>query len=355
MSSRLAVAGLGLIVFAGACGGSAAPETPSSTTAPPTTVTTTPPTTDGTTVPPVEASTAPPTTAGVAATTSEAPIPAWPSGTTHVLYGLHGILAMTEDGDTVPITDEPTAVAMGIRDEVVLSQAASNADSTPLTAGGPIVVHDASGSRPLPGDPGEELRLYDIAEIDGAPYAVASVVTGDGPESTVERLALVDVATGSRIMLAEVGGWEWGADDARVAGETLVVAVGGVPHSLEGRSLRTGELLWRAGGSSFDRNVAVAVVGDRVLQLSPQFRGDDFRPFLVFEAFSVADGTWLGLTELEVRTEFGGGFCLEAVWDGGDHLLCSESYGGPFWVDLESGEVEPLSDLPKGAARPTKA
>ena len=85
-----------------------------------------------------------------------------------------------------------------------------------------------------------------------------------------------------------------------------------------------------------------------VLQLFPEFRGDDFVPVLVGVGFSLADGSELEPFELELRAEFLGGYCLDVDWDG-TRLVCSESYGGPFAVDIETGEVEPFPGLDEGA------
>lgn len=266
----------------------------------------------------------------------------------YLVYGPDGIIALVQTGELVRISSDPTAIAIGIGDDLIVSQGGVDFGDVRLHRQGPIIVHDPGGAHSLPLSPDEQLRLYDAGMVDGRPVAIATTLIGTGWE-TDERLLLIDLATGERADLGTVGYYEATVEEAKLAGEMIIVKPFGQGHLIEARGL-DGETVWSVDGpDGFEKPGHVVVTGDAVLVINPGFEGDDFSPVVEIARYNVTSGDQVSFEVVPLDAEFGGGFCLIPDWDGAQ-LVCEESYGGPFTVDIEAGSVTRLTSLESGIA-----
>ncbi len=191
------------------------------------------------------------------------------------------------------------------------------------------------------------MSLFDAGTVDGAAVIVATSWVGSGWDSE-ERLVLIDVASGQRADLGVVGFYEAGVESARLAGDMIVVKPSGQEHLLEARRL-TGATAWTAyGPGGFEKPGSIAVAGAEVLLVDAGFVEPNFTPVMEITRFDLTTGTQTSFETLQLDYSFGGGFCHSPDWDG-THLVCEESYGGPFTIDLTNGSVAPLPSLGSGS------
>lgn len=320
-----------LIVIAAACS-DAAPEASISET---------------TTTPPVATTTMAPTTSTsiTATTTTYPPAPGaevvLPTACRFFVSGGDGITAVASGGEATHLSDTPTALAFAVGDELIISQGFSGYGSSPLVGDGPIYFTTTTGTDSVEPRDGERLRLFDAGRFDGRVVAVATATRGYGQQDTEERLILIDGATLRRTDLGVVGGWEYGVDQAQLAGDTVVVILNsGAGQRIEARQAGR-EVPWRFDLGIQDEWVTLVASPDAVLVLTPRF-GDDFAPWLDVASYDPGTGALDASYSVALQASFEGGFCQSADWDG-VRLLCSESYGGPFSVDFTTGDVVRLS------------
>ena len=315
-----------------------------------------------TTTPSTTSPLAPATTTSVPATTTapETTQPAdvvvdrpLPVDARYLVYGPDGIIALTDAGELIRVSTDPTAIAIGIGPSLIVSQGGTDGGSVRLRRTGPIIVHEPTGIQTLPGPADEELRLYDAGIIDGQAVIVATTLMGGGHD-TDERLLLIDIATGERTDLGTVGYYEATVEEAKLAGELIIVKPFGQEHLIEALAL-DGTSVWAVDGpNDFEHPGHVVVTGDAVLVVNPGFEGDDFSPVLEIVAYDASNGEQVSIETLALDAEFGGGFCLIPDWDGA-RLVCEESYGGPFAVDIEAGSVTRLTALERGTVSTIRA
>jgi hypothetical protein len=297
-------------------------------------------TTTSTSIPTTTATTVPP----------PGPVMALPTASNSLVAGADGIAAVAAGGSTTHLSDAPTAVAFEVGDSLVVSQGFTGSGSTPLIGEGAIYFTAATGTDSVIPRDGERLRLFDVGSFGGRTVAVATATRGYGPDDTEERLVLFDAETRRRTDLGPVGGWEYGVQQAQLAGDTVVLLLGsGAGLRFEARRAER-EVPWRFDLGIVDERVTLVAAPDQIMLLTPRF-GDDFAPRLDVTSYDPGTGTLDATYSVALQASFDGGFCQSADWDG-VRLLCSESYGGPFAVDLTTGEVSRLSDdLDRG--RPT--
>jgi len=325
---------LALLLLIGGCGATEASIERPETTSPPSSIvvestTSTTPETTTTTAPPVKS---PPPMV-------EAPV--LPLKSQYVVFGADGVWLLDRDRNRTQLSNSPTAVAFAVGESLVISQAPEDTAMYPMLGSGPLVIHTPEGVTEYAGAANERIRLLDVGFVDGDPVALLSVETGAG-QDTEEHLVLLDVATLQRTDVGIVGGWESG-----VATAVLVDDVIASIDSNEGQSrvvVRSldGQVLWRLDDAfEFDSLGSLVAGGDEILVLTPSF-DDGFKAHLSAVTYEAATGQSITHTELLLDAEFGGGFCNQTDWNG-TTLICSESYGEPFSVNLENGQVDRLN------------
>ena len=281
---------------------------------------------------------------------------ALPPSTSYLVYGHAGLSALSVEGDVDPstgagtrstqLTAAPTARAFAVGD-IVVAQAADSTDATlPLFGSGPLHAWDGSRHRLIPADPsdpGAFMQLFDAGMLDGRPVALVSIRASEGsPATDEERLVLVDLLQEDRTDLGVSGWWEAGVEAAVLTSNgTTFIRSEEAGLVMIGRSL-DGSDLWQWQVGEDTSRTLVFADGD-VVSLGSRFDGDDFTPFIDLTRLDPATGRVTGEQSVELQRPFDGGFCQLADWDG-KNLLCNESYGGPFLIDLASGTTAGLSD-----------
>lgn len=340
-------------IAASACGSTGDESTSASASAASTIATVTtaattspPPTTPTSTQPPPETSLPPTTSAPETTTTSGLVTGALPIEARYLIYGPDGIIALAATGEMTRLVTDPAAIAIGIGDALIIWQAGRDDGSLRLPREGPIRVLEPTGERTLPSQPDERVFLHDVGVVDGRHVIVATSIIGGGWESE-EHLMLIDVATFERTDLGAVGYYEAGVEQAKFAGDRIIIKPFGQGYLIEAVDLN-GEVVWVVDGpDDFENPGQVVVAGDRLLVTNPGFEGEDFAPVLEITEYAISSGEQVSYERLALDAAFGGGFCQIPEWDG-DRLVCEESYGGPFTLDIGSGTASPLTSLERG-------
>ncbi|HEX6302510.1 MAG TPA: hypothetical protein VF148_18830 [Acidimicrobiia bacterium] len=182
--------------------------------------------------------------------------------------------------------------------------------------------------------------------MNGRPVALATLVNWAG-QDTYEDLLLVDLdpepSTDRGDMftdLGRVGSWENLVVNAKLSDDVIVLATS---DGIYARTL-TGDLLWDGITDNWDQPFALS--DTELIVVKGRF-GEDFQPQLDLWRYDLNTGELLSETTIELDAEFDGGFCLVVDWDG-ERLLCDESYGGPIAVDVDTGQIERISNLDDG-------
>jgi hypothetical protein len=255
-----------------------------------------------------------------------------------VVAGSSGVHVVDSDGAFGLVLDQPVGRAFIVGDALV-TQGSSDSASFLVPPEGPVTVTDVSGTRTF--SLGQRLELFDAGLVNGRPVMLVAVTTGFGPDDLEQRLLLVDLGTLEPVDLGVVGGWESGVASAKLSPEVVVHA------SVFGGSLTAveldGTLKWErsfewSGGEAGE----IVVAGGSLLLVEPRFVGDEFAPFLDITELELVTGIELGSVELALTLPEGvvieGAFCPTAEY-ATSQLICSQSYGPPLVIDLETGEV----------------
>lgn len=263
-----------------------------------------------------------------------------------LVYGREGVSIVDENGNAPTALPDPTAFAVAVGDSMVLTQEPEESDVYPPHRGWTFYVHRPAVEPALVAVSNRQLRLFDAGFVKGRPVALATLVNWAG-QDTYEDLLLVDLdpdpSTDPGDMftdLGRVGSWENLVFNAKLSGEVIVLATSG---GIEARTL-TGDLLWD--GITDNPNQPFAVNDTELLVARGRF-GEDFQPLLDIWRYELNTGELRSEATIELDAEFDGGFCLVVDWDG-ERLFCDESYGGPFAVDVETGDIEQMSGLDHG-------
>lgn len=263
-----------------------------------------------------------------------------------LVYGREGVYVVDENGSAAAALRSPAAVAVAVGESMVLTQEPEEVDVYPPHRGWTFEVHRPGSEAALVAVSNRQLRLFDAGFVDGRPVALATLVNWAG-QDTYEDLLLVDLdpqpSTDPGDMftdLGRVGSWENLVVNAKLSGGVVVLATSG---GIEARTL-TGDLLWDGITDKPDRPFALS--DTELLVVQGRF-GEDFQPLLDLWRYDLNTGELLSETTVELDAEFDGGFCLSVDWDG-ERLSCDESYGGPFAVDVDTGQIERISDLDHG-------
>ena len=266
----------------------------------------------------------------------------------YLAYGRDGVFMIDADGTSIELMTSPAAVALAVGDSLLLVQEPDEGDVYPPHRGWTFEVHRPSSEPALAAVSNRQLRLFDAGVVEGRPVALATLINWAG-QDTYEDLLLVDLEASASddsgdvfTTIARVGGWESLVTNARLSGDLVVLSTA---TTLAAWSLTGGELVWAR--DLFGEPRPFVVTDSEVMLITSRFEEPGFRPFLDLTTYSLADGDILSETSLELDAEFDGGFCLRPDWDG-LRLVCDETYGGPFAVDLSSGQIERLSDLAHG-------
>lgn len=255
-----------------------------------------------------------------------------------VVAGSSGVHVVRSDGAYGLVFDQPVSRGF-IVGTILVTQGSSDSSSLLVPPGGPITITDVTGTRTF--SLGQRLELFDAGLVDGRPVMLVAVSTGFGPDDLEQRLLLVDLGTLELVDLGVVGGWESGAASARLSPEVVVHA------SVFGGSLTAveldGTLKWeRSFEWSSGEAGEIVVAGGSLLLVEPRFMGDEFAPFLDITELELVTGIEARSIELALNIPEGvvieGGFCQTAEYTSGQ-LICSQSYGPPLVIDLETGEV----------------
>ena len=263
-----------------------------------------------------------------------------------LVYGREGVFVVDENGKAAAALPDRSAFAVVVSDSMVLTQEPEASDVYPPDRGWTFYVHRPAVESALVAVSNRQLRLFDAGFVDGRPVALATLVNW-ADQDTYEDLLLVDLdpdpSTDPGEMfsdLGRVGSWESLVVNAKLSGDVIVLATTG---GIEART-PTGDLLWD--GITHSPDHALAVSDTELLIASGRF-GEDFQALLDVRRYQLNTGELLSETTVELDAEFDGGFCLVVAWDG-ERLFCDESYGGPFAVDFETGQIEQMSDLDHG-------
>jgi hypothetical protein len=255
-----------------------------------------------------------------------------------VVAGPSGVHVVRSDGAYGLVFDQPVSRGF-IVGTILVTQGSSDSSSFLVPPDGPITVTDVSGTRTF--SIGQRLVLFDAGVVNERPVMLVTVSTGSGPEDLEQRLLMVDLDTLDSVDLGVVGGWEWGAATAKLSPEVVVHApvFGGSLTAVE----LDGTLKWERSFEWIgDEAGEVVVAGDSLLAVEPRFVGDEFAPFLDITELELATGIELGSVELALTlpegVEIEGGFCQTAEYATGQ-LICSQTYGPPLVIDLETGDV----------------
>ena len=268
-----------------------------------------------------------------------------------VVSGEDGVLVIAGPGRVERRWREPTPIAFGIDDRIVLQRA----DPTVTEAfgylalnavQGPVIVVEASGEeRALPSEPTERLQLLDVGGVDGRAVALVTSRTGGNPDDTDERLFLVDLESGVRTDLGSVGGWEAGVVAARLVTDGIVTLRSiGATWSLDGRTL-DGRLVWtREGGQDVEPSVvALSPTGAMLVEVTYEGPGS----VLEVAPLDLATGAY-EVRELAITGADGAATCTatELLPDG--RILCAQSTGDPYVIDPATGQAEALAVVGAG-------
>lgn len=263
-----------------------------------------------------------------------------------LVYGREGVSVVDENGNVAAALSDPTAFAVAVGDSMVLTQDPEESDAYPPYRGWTFNVHRPAVEPALVAVSNRQLRLFDAGLVNGRPIALATLVNRAG-QDTYENLLLVDLGPdpspdpGDMFTdLGRVGSWENLVVNAKLSGNVIVLATSG---RIEARTL-TGDLLWDEVSDHWDQPFALS---DTELLIARGRFGKGFQPLLDLWRNDLETGELRSETTLQLDAEFGGGFCLVIDWDGGQ-LLCDESYGGPFAVDVDTGQIERMSGLDHG-------
>ena len=287
------------------------------------------------------------TPSSVTSTLAEDAAFAFPLSGEFLVYGQDGVLVVDEDGGASAALGSPTAVAVAVGDSMVLTQDPDESDVYPPQRGWTFEIHQPSAEPALVAVSNRQLRLFDAGLVNGRPVAVATLINW-ADQDTYEDLLLVDLdpapSTDPGQMftdLGRVGGWESLVVGAKLSSDVIVLTT---PGGFEARSL-TGDVLWAGIADDWDR--PFVVTDTELLVVESRFEDTDFRPVLELRRYALATGELLNESTIELDADFEGGFCLVVDFDGA-RLICDESYGGPFAVHLETGQIQLISDLDRG-------
>lgn len=254
-----------------------------------------------------------------------------------VVAGSSGVHVVRSDGGYGLVFDQPVSRGF-IVGTILVTQGESDLEVFPPLPDGPITITDVSGTRTF--SPGKRPELFDVGLVNGRPVMLVTVWTGSGPEDLEQRLLLVDLGTLEPVDLGVVGGWEWSAASAKLFPDVVVHAgvFGGLTAvELDGTPRWERSFEWNG-----DEAGEVVVAGDSLLTIEARFSGDEFAPFLDITELELVTGIELGSVELALTLPEGvvieGGFCQTAEYTTG-LLICSQTYGPPLVIDLETGEV----------------
>ena len=191
------------------------------------------------------------------------------------------------------IVFEPVALAFLINQEsgpTLVYQLAEQGDVYPPWPAGPINVMTPAGITTIDTEEAfTQLQLHDAAILDGRPTVLATRRTsGATPETTEERLLLIDIESGERTDLGTVGGWESGVSDARLTDGSVVLLLSAEGFTWIEVLEYDGTSRWES-EQTFDRSRSVAVSGESVLDLQPGF-SDDLEPTLGWSSLDIRTG-----------------------------------------------------------------
>ena len=264
-----------------------------------------------------------------------------PTSYVRLVYSDEGIVLL-DLGPLPPrrVTDQSTRRAF-LTYHAVVAQLGDAAGTT----FGPIVVFDDKGQRELvPANTPQQggvVQLHDLGYLDGRQVAVVSRSSGANRETWEERLFLVDILSGERHDLGEVGGWEVGVAHALLTDRGVIVLVGLLEgHELELRNL-DGSTAWQVddfAGEGVRSMVALGTEPSEIDVLEPSFDPAG-RPRLVVRRFEPWTGEELEPMDLTLSVdpsiEITSGFCGYA--EKAADLLCDQSDGPPLDIALPYG------------------
>ncbi len=263
----------------------------------------------------------------------------------YLFYGENGVVALNYDGRLQVVSREPAAYAVAVDNLVLAQQPDRLGDSAiyPPWRGWMVDVYGLDTGPWLIGVSNIQLRLWDARVIDGKPVALMTTTKWQDLE-TYEDIVLVDLRpepsddVGTMFTkVGRVGSYENLVDNAQFGGDLILTST--TEAGLEARTL-TGDVVWsteiEADRSSF------VVVDSEVWVLTPGFEETTFDPLLEVHRRDLVTGQQVASpTIVRVQWPFAGGFCHRPDWNG-ERLVCDETYGPPFTLDVKTGEVEQI-------------
>lgn len=259
-----------------------------------------------------------------------------------------------ENGDAVRLLGDDVRLGFALGDDRIVFQRPDPATYCPSPTSEPIEVLEAGERREVAAvgeGEGATLTLLDGGFVEGRAVAVA--VRGIGPcspETSSERLVLIDVDTNEETDLGATGGWEFGVREARLTNAGVVLySFESIQNKLELRGF-DGTTVW-ARELTADTRLSIVASGTEVLVLQPLFEGAAFEPTLRIERVDLVSGARVRSSDLQLRPvaplSIESGFCAHA--DGRDGILvCDRTAGWPMTVDVESGAAEAIEALDSG-------
>ena len=278
---------------------------------------------------------------------------ATPAAVAHVLASPDGVELVAASGDTTRVSDQPAAMAFGVRGGLVAFQGAGGSgDLYPPQAAGPVELWSEGEVSELPSDPkADGVRLLEVGIVDGTPIAVIAEEFDVSSENPRDQLTLIDLRDLSRTIVApEQPSWgaSYGAARLLPDGDIVALRQQSVVTRLARWSVGADEPMWNV-EVAVDRNVELVVVDEEILVLESSYNARrGFGPDLKLTPHDPATGD-PGAAELSRTRDPDGAldtgvFCSD--WSSPNELVCARSGGSPVVVSLDDGSFEELPGAP---------